>query len=148
MLGGGGMLAVFLLCALGAAGPEESPGDRPAAAEVREKKPATRLRLGSFAYPSVPAPPSPPPAAVPRFDTHVEVNALARPDANATMAIFWRKWNLDDTAIYGRGIAVQDTKNGGFNVLPLVDWSLKKLKGRKTTSPPLDLDSAEESPSP
>ncbi len=142
------MLAVFLLFLAGAAGPEESPGDRPAAAEAPAKKPVPRLRLGSFAYPSLPAPVSPAPAAVPRFDTHIEVNALARPDANAAMAVFWRKWNLDDTAIYGRGIAVQDTKGGGFNVLPLLDWGLKKWKGRKEKSPPLDLDSAEASPSP
>ncbi len=142
------MLAVFLLCVAGAAGPEESPGDRAAATEAREKKPIPRLRLGSFAYPSLPVPPSPPPAGIPRFDTHVDVNALARPDANAAMAVFWRKWNLDDTAIYGRGIAVQDTKGGAFNVLPLVDWGIKKLKGRKEKSPPLDLDSAEASSSP
>jgi len=141
------MLAVFLLVVAGAAGPGEAPGDTPAAAAAPEKKPAPRLRLGSFAYPSIPVPPAPPPA-LPRFDTHIEVNALARPDANAAMAVFWRKWNLDDTAIYGRGITVQDTKGGGFNVLPLVDWGLKKLKGRKAKSPPLDLESAEASPSP
>ena len=142
------MLAMFLLLVAGAAGPEESPGDRPAAAETREKKPLPRLRLGSFAYPSVPASPSPPPPGQFRFDTHVDVTALARPDANAAMAVFWRKWNLDDTSIYGRGIAVQDTKGGAFNVLPLVDWGLKKWKGRKDKSPPLDLESAESSPSP
>ncbi len=142
------MLAVFLLVVAGAAGPEETPGDARAAAEAPAKKPAPRLRLGSFAYPSLPAASPTPVAGLPRFDTHVEVNALARPDANAAMAVFWRKWNLDDTAIYGRGIAVQDTKGGGFNVLPLMDWGLKKWRGRKEKSPPLDLESAEESPSP
>ncbi len=143
------MLAVFLLVVAGAAGPEETPGDTPAAAEARERKAVPRLRLGSFAYPSLPEPASPTHGAgLPRFDTHIDVNAWARPDPNAAMAVFWRKWNLDDTSIYGRGIAVQDTKGGGFNVLPLVDWGLKKLRGRKEKSPPLDLDSAEASPSP
>lgn len=140
------MLAVFLLFVAGAAGPEERPGEATPAAEAPAMKPAPRLRLGSFAYPSIPAASEASAAGLPRFDTHVEVNALARPDANAAMAVFWR--NLDDTAIYGRGIAVQDTKGGGFNVLPLVDWGLKKWRGRKEKSPPLDLESAETSPSP
>ena len=143
------MLAVFLLVVAGAAGLDEAPGHTPAAAEAPEKKPVSRLRLGSFAYPSVPEPVSRTPAAgLPRFDTHIDVDARVRPDPNAAMAVFWRKWNLDDTSIYGRGIAVQDTKGGGFNVLPLVDWGLKKWRGRKDKSPPLDLESAEESPSP
>jgi len=144
------MLAVLLLLA-GTVGTAETPGREPAApteAKAPEPKPAPRLRLGMFGYRALR--PEPAPAAdpgAPRFDTRIDVDGWIRPEPNETMKLFWRRWNLD-SSIYGRGIAIQDTKGGAFNVLPLFDWGWKKLRAGKDKSPPLDLEEVEGPSSP
>lgn len=146
------MLALLLLLAAGPEASDERSSREPAPAVDRSSeqrrseaaKPRRRLRLGSLAYPTPPEPPST--SDLPRFDTRIEVDAFARRDPNDTMAVFWRRWDMD-AAIYGRGIAVQETK-GGFNVLPLFDWGLKKWRDRREKSPPLDLETVEGGSSP
>jgi hypothetical protein len=138
------MLAVLLLLA-GTVGTAETPGREAAApteAQAPQPKAAQRLRLGMFGYPA-------PAAALvaPRFDTRIDVEGWIRPEPNETMKLFWRRWNLD-TSIYGRGTAIQDTKGGGFNILPLFDWGWKKIRAGQDKSPALDLEEAEAAPSP
>ena len=144
------MLAVLLLLA-GTVGTAETPGREAAApteAQAREPKAAPRLRLGLFGYPALRPEPAPGAApGPPRFDTRIEVEGFVRPEPNETMKLFWRRWNLD-TSIYGRGKNIQDTKGGGFNILPLFDWGWKKLRAGKDMGPPLDLEEAEAAPSP
>lgn len=146
------MLAVILLLA-GAldAGPAETPGRETAApsdAPAAEPKAAPRLRLGLFGYPALRPEPAPVAAsATPRFGTRIEVESFIRPEPNETMKLFWRRWNLD-TSIYGRGINMQDTKGGGFNILPLFDWGWKKMRAGKDMGPALDLEEADASPPP
>ena len=146
------MLAVILLLAgtLGA-GASETP-DRGAVASTEapaaEPKAAPRLRLGLFGYPALRPEPAPAAApATPRFGTRIEVESFIRPEPNETMKLFWRRWNLD-TSIYGRGINMQDTKGGAFNILPLFDWGWKKMRAGKDMGPPLDLEEADAAPSP
>lgn len=147
------MLAVLLLLA-GTVGTADTPGREAAPsneAEAQASQPKTaapRLRLGSFGYPALrPEPVPAAPRMTPRFDTRIDVEALIRPEPNETMKLFWRRWNLD-TSIYGRGINIQDTKGGAFNILPLFDWGWKKLRAGKDMGPPLDLDEADAAPPP
>jgi hypothetical protein len=144
------MLAVLLLLA-GTVGAAEAPSREtasPTEAQAAPPKTAPRLRLGSFGYPALR--PEPAPAAaprLPRFDARIDVDAFIRPEPNETMKLFWRHWNLD-TSIYGRGINMQDTKGGAFNILPLFDWGWKKIRAGKDKGPPLDLEEADAAPSP
>src|SRR5258708_31610129 len=142
------MLAVLLLLA-GTVGPAETPGREAAVStEAPAREAVPRLRLGLFGYPALR--PEPAPAAAPgppRFDTRIEVEGFVRPAPNETMKLFWRRWNLD-SSIYGPGTAIQDTKGGGFNILPLFDCAWKHARAGKDKSPPLDLDEVEAAPSP
>lgn len=144
------MLAVLLLLA-GTVGAAETPGvegTSAAEAQAPPAKTAPRLRLGMFGYPALRPEPAPAAAQVtPRFDTRIEVEGFVRPEPNGTMKLFWRRWNLD-SSIYGRGTNIQDTKGGGFNILPLFDWGWKKMRAGKDKGPPLDLDEADAAPSP
>jgi len=147
------MMAILLLLAAGPAAGGEGSRAEPASTgrPTDDREPADapkgrpRLRLGALAYPTRPSPP-PPPSDLPRFDTHVDVEGWTRPDPNQTMAVFWLRWKMD-TAIYGRGMAVQDGKRG-VNVLPLVELGLKKWRDREEKSPPLDLGEVEKDSSP
>jgi hypothetical protein len=143
------MLAVILLLA-GPLSAAETPGrEVTAATQAAAPQPtaAPRLRLGQFGYPALRPEPAPVAPATPRFDTRIEVQGFIRSEPNETMKLFWRRWNLD-SSIYGRGINMQDTKGGGFNILPLFDWGWKKMRAGKDMAPPLDLEEAEEAPPP
>jgi hypothetical protein len=144
------MLAVLLLLA-GTVGTAETPGREavaPTQAPAPEPRAAPRLRLGMFGYRALRPEPAPTAApGAPRFDTRIDVQGFIRPEPNETMKLFWRRWNLD-TSIYGRGIDIQETRGGAFNILPLFDWGWKKMRADKDKSPPLDLEEADAAPSP
>ena len=42
---------------------------------------------------------------LPRFDSSVDVTAVAPRDYDASMAVFWRQWNLSTGSIYGKGLS-------------------------------------------
>jgi len=135
------MLATLLLLAAPMAGPDEAPGSPSAPPPLLEAtaaaaaKPA-RLRLGTFGLAAL-RPPPPPPVdfEVPRFGTRVDVDGWVKRDPNDTMALFTQHWKLE-SSIYGRGIAIQSTPGGAFNVLPLVDWGWKKWFEKPPAPPP------------
>jgi hypothetical protein len=90
---------------------------------------ATPRKLDLKGFSLYPDPPVAPPLLAPRFDTSVEVVSDMPKDPNDAMAEWWRHWNFE-YSIYGHGINVQPTPNGGFNILPLIDWLTQKAKGR------------------
>jgi hypothetical protein len=77
---------------------------------------------------------SPPSAALqtPRFEDSVDVVGETPQDLNATMAVWWRHWDLSTGSIYGKGINFQ---NQGcptcVNILPLVDKLVDAIKKKK-----------------
>jgi hypothetical protein len=87
--------------------------------------------------------PQPKPAdlvAAARFDTTVDVLARAPREPNEAMAEWWRHWNFQ-TSVYGHGINIQQPMNGGFNILPLIEWIRKKAKEHEeNTRAPIDLE--------
>jgi hypothetical protein len=66
---------------------------------------------------------------MPRFESSVDVTAEAPRDYNATMATYWRQWELSTGSIYGKGINIQ---NQGcptcVNILPLVGKVIDKIR--------------------
>ena len=61
------------------------------------------------------------------FSDEIEVFGHAK-DPNEALAAYWRHWNFE-YSVYGHGINVQSTPNGGFNILPLIDFLRKKARG-------------------
>jgi hypothetical protein len=61
------------------------------------------------------------------FTDEIEVFGRAK-DPNEALGEYWRHWNFE-YSVYGHGINVQATPNGGFNILPLVDWLRRKARG-------------------
>lgn len=94
-------------------------------------KPAARLKLGPYGDPR-PRPPVQGLLDGPRFEIEIDVYGKAPPDPNETMAIWWRRFDLEPGSIYGRGIAFrQSPPKNSADITPLVEWLAKKLKQRK-----------------
>jgi len=92
---------------------------------------ATPKKLDLGAYTLFAPTPKPSPKLGPRFDTSIEVVAIAPRDPNVAMAEWWRHWNFE-YSIYGRGINIQKPMpGGGFNILPLIEWLRDKSKERE-----------------
>jgi hypothetical protein len=124
VVAGPGVLRAQEVGASGQAAPLANPTPSPSAAPGSQGE--RRLALGTYRDPydrsDIDAI-----LKTPRFQSSVDVEAQAPPDFNATMAVWWQHFDFEQS-VYGRGIAIQPTPRGGFNILPLVDWLAKKVK--------------------
>ena len=117
--------AATLLLALAAL----AAGDEQAKAPVFAV-PESQLKLGPYAGFNLPRNEFIVPE-LPHFETHVDVHGRSPDEA---MFEWWQHFRFE-TSIYGRGINIQDTTGGGFNILPLIDWARKKSKNRGKLRP-------------
>lgn len=113
--------------ALAAAKVELSADRTDGSAQHPRKAAQDRLRLGPYgnAY-------GPPPLeglrGGPRFESEIDVDARIPRDLNETMAVWWKHFDFE-TSVYGSGIAIKPpTHPGAFDILPLVDWLVKKAR--------------------
>ena len=89
-----------------------------------------RLKLGPYGRLDV----SPVSALLetPRFDSSIDVVGRAPRDPNQAMAVWWKHFDIEPPAIYGRGTAFrQPPPPGSVDIVPLVEWIAKKIKDSK-----------------
>jgi hypothetical protein len=66
---------------------------------------------------------------MPRFDSSIDVVGRAPRDPNRAMAVWWKHFDIEPPAIYGRGIAFrQPPPPGSVDIVPLIEWIAKKVK--------------------
>lgn len=121
-----GALLVTLLALTCSDGPSPSPtASAPEAAATARPSATKRLNLGRPGLPVGDL-------MAPRFSDAVEVWGKAPPDLDQTMAVWWDHFDITSPAIYGRGTAFrQPPPAGSVDIVPLVEWVVKKVKDRK-----------------
>jgi hypothetical protein len=106
----------------------------PASADEQGKPvlavPESQLKLGPYAGFNLPRNEFIVPV-LPHFETQVDVQGRT---PNEAMFDWWQNFHFE-TSIYGRGINIQDTPGGAFNILPLFDWAKKKIKNKGMKEP-------------
>lgn len=92
--------------------------------------PEGRLKLGPFGDPYE-SRPLDSLASGPRFQAYVDVEDKAPRDPNETMQVWWRRFDLPEPAIYGRGINQRSPTAPIVDFVPLFKLIAKKIKERK-----------------
>ncbi len=119
------MSATLLVLLLGS--PAVSPSTATPPPESRRTRAERRLDLGPhLGRPGLPVEALT--STAPHFSAEIEVWGRAPRDLDATMADWWQHWKMPAPAIYGQGIAF---RQGGVDVLPLIEWAAKKIKNKR-----------------
>jgi len=116
------LATTLLLVAVGAAEPETAPG--------QSARSGQRLDLGLYGSPY--GPPSRELTSELRFEAWMEVVGQVRSDPNQTMAFWWRHFDFEAPAIYGRDYNLRpNAQPNAVNILPLLQKAYDKLRKRK-----------------
>jgi len=109
--------------------PASSRAAEPESASPPPVASGKRLDLGLYGSPY--RPPSREQPSELRFEAWVDVVGNPKPDPNQVMALWWKRFDIGDPAIYGRGYNVRpDAQPNSVNILPLLQKAYEKLKKR------------------